>query len=108
MGMSTDLAPSGHPSRGDTLRGRRRAAGHEDGAIRDTDDASRHAAAQAPWTRAEHDQPRGAQPGELDDASGGVSRELLAGSGDAGFLGDRERIGQARRPDAISASSRRW
>jgi hypothetical protein len=46
-------------------------------------------------TRAEHDQPRGAQPGELDDASGGVSGELLAGGGHAGFLGDRERIGQA-------------
>ena len=55
-------------------------------------------AAQASLPRAEHDQPCGAQPGELDDTSRRVPGELFAGRRHAGFLRDRERIGECPAP----------
>ena len=86
----------------------RRAAGYEDRAIGAADDIARDAPAEAPAPRAEHDQPRPADAGELDDAGGGVARELLAGGGHARSRGDLEDIVQGAAPAVISASRRRW
>ena len=74
--------------------GRRRGAGHHDRAIRGVDHPARDASAEPPPARAQYDQPRAAEAGELDHSLRGWAVELLPAGRHPGALGCGERVAQ--------------